>query len=222
LNDVRHDGLAIARAGGLLPHGSMGEVLFENETEFLDRFSEKLKPLLPRQKVEPVAFELASEHVRLAGTLTSLSPEGLFVYRVANANAGARIEAWIRHLVLNAFAPRAIGRTSRLVAQDCVLTFASVENARPLLAELLELYWQGMHRPLHFFPRTACAYADAGEVSKSVRTVWEGSRDNPGERDDPYYALAFRGMDPLDDEFKNAAHTMFVRMKTALEETEFA
>ena len=169
-----HDGLALARAGGLLPHGSMGEVLFENETEFIDRFAERLKPMLPRDRLDPVTFELPSDHVTLTGTLTGLSREGLLDYRVANANPRARVQAWIRHLAMNAFAPRGVERTSRCVAQDCMLTFAPVDNARTLLTELLELYWKGMHRPLHFFLRTACVYAEHGEINYKVRTVWLG------------------------------------------------
>ncbi|MGZ5258239.1 MAG: exodeoxyribonuclease V subunit gamma [Burkholderiales bacterium] len=222
LREQPHDGLALARAGGVLPHGSMGTVLFENETEFIDRFAEKLKPMLPRERLDPVTFELRSDHVTLTGTLTGLSREGLLDYRVANANARARVQAWIRHLAMNAFAPRGVERTSRCVAQDCMLTFAPVDNAGALLTELLELYWKGLHRPLHFFLRTACAYAESGDINYKVRNVWLGGRDVRGECEDPYYNVAFRGTDPLDDEFRIAAHTVFVQMNAALKEAAFA
>jgi exodeoxyribonuclease V gamma subunit len=221
LREEPHDGLALARAGGLLPHGSMGAVRFEDETEFIDRFAQKLKPMLPRKPLDPVPFELAAEDVTLTGALTGLSRDGLLDYRVATANARARIQAWIQHLALNAFAPTGVERTSRCVAQDCMLTFAPVENARALLEQLLALYWTGLHRPLHFFPRTACAYAEHGDISYKVRSVWLGGRDVRGECEDAYYNLAFRGTDPLDDEFKMLAQTVFVQMNAVLKKAAF-
>ena len=56
--------------------------------------------------------------------------------------------------------------------------------------------------------------------------MWEGSKydedDARGERDDPYYELAFRGSDPLDDEFEAAARTMFAPMLAAMDEEPMA
>ena len=49
-----------------------------------------------------------------------------------------------------------------------------------------------------------------------------GRLDVRGECEDPYYNLAFRGMDPLDDEFRTAAHTVFVQMNAVLKEAAFA
>jgi exodeoxyribonuclease V gamma subunit len=139
-------------------------------------------------------------------------------YRMTRANVNLRVRAWIRHLALNAFAPRGAGRTSRCVTQEGLITFAPVEDARGRLAELLELYWSGLHRPLHFFARTACAYAEQGGMTRGVRAVWEGGYDTDGEREDPYYALAFRGIDPLDEAFEHAARTLFVPMLAAMQE----
>jgi exodeoxyribonuclease V gamma subunit len=215
--------MALARAGGLLPHGALGTVLFENETDFLDRYVQKLETLLPRDSVGPVPFELTSEHITLKGMLTGLSSAGLFVYRVATANERARIEAWIRHLALNAFAPPRVDRTSRLIAVDGMLTFAPLPNARQLLTQLQELYWKGLHRPLHLFPRTACAYAEGdGTINNKVRNVWEATgRDARPECDDAYYKVAFRGMDPLDSEFEIAAHALFGEMKRVITKAPF-
>ena len=50
-----------------------------------------------------------------------------------------------------------------------------------------------------------------------MRSVWQGSEHDEeatrrAERNDPYYDLAFRGTDALDESFKAAARTVFGSM----------
>jgi exodeoxyribonuclease V gamma subunit len=220
LRNVAHDGLAIARAGGDLPHGGMGEARYAVEVEIVGRVARTLAPLLPGLVEEPQHFEFRAGEMTLTGTLANMSAAGMVDYRMSSTNEPLRIRAWVRHLALNAFAPAGVGRISRCVTQQCVLTFRPVEDARERLAELLGLYWRGLHLPLHFFPRSAWARAK-GKSDSQVRTVWEGSKyedDARGERDDPYYQLAFRGTDPLDAEFEAATRTMFAPMLEAMDE----
>jgi exodeoxyribonuclease V gamma subunit len=217
------DGLELARAGGLLPHGAMGTALFAEQSAVVERVAEAALKALPAETEAPRRFDVASEHVVLSGALTHMGAEGMVTYRVAKASAHVRVSAWIHHLALNAFAPRNVARVSRCIAQDCVLTYASVDGARERLIELLELYWSGLHSPLHFFPRTACEYAKSWEIGYKVRTVWMGSfPDNRGERDDPYFALAFRGVDPLNHAFEACARTLFEPMTASLTEEPLA
>ena len=142
--------------------------------------------------------------------------EGMLDYRMTRANIHLRVRAWIRHLALNAFGPPEAAKISRCVTEEGVITFGPVDDAKPRLAELLELYWQGLHRPLHFFERTACVYAERGELDRTVINTWEGGFDTDGERDDPYYELAFRGLNPLDDEFERAARIVFGPLNAAI------
>ena len=219
LREETHDGLALARAGGVLPHGALGEALFESESAVVDRVAERASRFMPDALLDPHAFELRSEHLTLTGALTRMSSEGMLIYRVAKASAHVRVNAWIRHLALNAFAPRGVARISRCIAQDAVLTYAPVADARERLVELLDLYWAGLQRPLKFFPRTACEYAKHGEINYKVQVVWTGAYpDYRGEANDAYFALAFRGADPLDAEFEAAARTVFEPMGAALTE----
>jgi hypothetical protein len=53
--------------------------------------------------------------------------------------------------------------------------------------------------------------------------VWTGAYpDYRGEANDAYFALAFRGVDPLDHEFESAAQTVFGPMQDALTEEAIA
>jgi exodeoxyribonuclease V gamma subunit len=223
LRDVPHDGLALARAGGDLPHGAPGTAIYESEAEMVARVARTLGSYAPASTANPLRFELSTEEVTLSGALTNAGPAGMTDYRMSGTNEHVRVRAWIRHLVLNAFGA-GMDCSSRCVTQHCVLTFAPLKDAREQLCELLRLYWQGLHRPLHFFPRTSWAYLDAAvdDIPWKVRVIWEGSRHDEstgrGERDNPYYQLAFRGIDPLDDEFKALAGAVFGPMRAAMKE----
>jgi exodeoxyribonuclease V gamma subunit len=188
------------------------------------RVAGSLASLATSRAADPLRFELTAGEVTLSGALTNTGSAGMTDYRMSGTNEHLRIRAWIRHLVLNTFGGDEVGRVSRCVTQDCVLTFSPVRDARKRLCELLDLYWQGLHRPLHFFPRTSWAYIDAGldDIVWKVRSVWEGSKREEsggrGECEDLYYQLAFRGIDPLDDEFKTLARSVFGPMKDAMGE----
>jgi exodeoxyribonuclease V gamma subunit len=219
LRGEAHDGLALARAGGVLPHGTLGDVLFETQSAMVSRVAVHASRLMPESLLEPHAFELAAPHVTLTGTLAPISADGMLIYRVVKASANVRVSAWIRHLALNAFAPRGVAHISYCVAQDAVLVYSPVSDARERLIELLELYWAGLDRPLRFFPRTACEYAEQGALTYKVRNVWTGVYpDYRGEGNDAYFALAFRGLDALDGEFEKVSSSVFGPMREALKE----
>ena len=160
----------------------------------------------------------------LTGALENVTSGGMIDYRMSRTNEHLRIRAWIRHLALNACAPAGVDRTTRHVTEQCLLTFSPVEHARETLDRLIDLYWQGMHRPLHFFPRAAWVYAQspAPDIGSKVWTVWHGAKNDDdqshGECRDPYYQLAFRGTDPLDAEFRDTARTVFGPMLDATKE----
>ncbi|HZN24432.1 MAG TPA: exodeoxyribonuclease V subunit gamma [Burkholderiales bacterium] len=224
LRGIEHDGVALARAGGELPHGRLGEALYEAAAEIVQRVARTVAPLAGERDVAPLRFELKAGEVTLSGTLMNVGPGGMLDYRMSKTNEHLRIRAWIRHLVLNALAPAGVARTSRCVTQECVLTFSPVENPLQKLSALADLYWRGLHGPIHFFPRTAWMYVntDSDDIISRVRSVWQGSsydEDAPrGECEDPYYKLAFRGIDPLDAEFTALARAIFGPMRAAMTE----
>jgi len=101
-----------------------------------------------------------------------------------------------------------------IIGQDTGYLLGPVEDAGCFLLGLLELYWQGLMRPLHFFPDTARVYAEAllkgktGEDAlKTACRNWASDRGY-AEGDDPYYRLCFGGQDPLDGEFRELADSI--------------
>lgn len=217
------DALALAHAAGLLPHGGMGDALFEREDDAVKAFARKLAPLLGLERMEPLTLGTDCGHLKLVGTLAGVTPAGLLLYRAAKATVNDRLGAWIRHLALNALRPAGIKCETRVVAQDCMLVFAEVAEARERLRELLEIYCEGQRRPLHFFPKTACEYAKSWEITQKVVAAWEGSDYRAGERDEnAYYRLAFRAGYALDEVFERLARAVLMPMNAVLEETKTA
>ncbi|MGZ8229105.1 MAG: exodeoxyribonuclease V subunit gamma, partial [Burkholderiales bacterium] len=65
------DLLAVERAGGVLPHGRMGEVLFERAREDVERYAAKLAPRLPRERLDPVVVDISLTNAKLTGMLAN-------------------------------------------------------------------------------------------------------------------------------------------------------
>ena len=82
------------------------------------------------------------------------------------------------------------------------------------LHSLIEVYREGLCRPVPFFPRSAWAYVSAAKnpLGKAQR-IWMGSEYAAavGESADPFFALAFRDRleTALDGEFEGLAAQVF-------------
>nr|MDJ0802530.1 hypothetical protein [Desulfobacterales bacterium] len=82
---------------------------------------------------------------------------------------------------------------------------------------LLDLYYQAAHRPLAIFPKASPAFArmvfekdqSTDQAQRAAHKAWEGHYMSPGDKDDPYIALAFRGRNPWAEEFASLARELF-------------
>ncbi len=208
----------IMRASGALPHGQVGECVFAQAQGRVMRFAGRLGRVLAGQGAEWVNIDVVLGEFRLTDRLTGLTPTGWVGYRLAGMKAADYLNLWLHHLVLNVVAPTGVARQSHWVAEDRdVILNPVAEPERPLRA-LLELYWRGSQRLVHFFPKSALAYIerfrkeqDADKALWSARKTWEGDgyREGSAEGDDAYYRLAFRDTDPLDTEFVELAEAVF-------------
>ncbi|MGA7802920.1 MAG: exodeoxyribonuclease V subunit gamma, partial [Gammaproteobacteria bacterium] len=189
--------------------GQVGRMAVASQDGVVRPLAERLAPwLVERTRMLPV--DLAFDQVRLTGRLAGVSSAGLVDYRLAEAGPADWVRLWVRHLVLNCVASADIGRESRLFAQQEDIVLGPLEDAAGLLSALTDAYWRGLHHPLHFFPRSGLRYVDAkSNNDAAARREWEGSDFSRGEGANPYYELAFRGSDPLDDAFRALARQVF-------------
>jgi len=209
---------AIARAAGALPAGAAGDVVFGN-------LMAQLAPLAARARdavaVEAITVDLAIGARRVVGSV-----RGGDAFEPARLNAGRRLGAWVRHVVVNAAAgPQA----TALHAVDGSLVFRALdpEAAMARLAALVALHHRALCEPLPFFPRSSLAYAECLHKGKAAqaaladaRKCWhpEGSQAR-GEDEDAYFALAFRHLDsPLDEAFAQLAEAVCMPMLQATDD----
>jgi len=219
------DFLPLTRASGKLPHGTLGECIYEGLTRGVERFVEKTGPYIRETTLEPLEVDLGISGFRLTGRIDALYPERLLHYRYARVRPRDRLTVWIYHLVLNSLTADKYPRTTMLAgmrprhgeSEWVAWEYSPVENSQETLERLLGEYWAGLVRPLHFFPDSSWTYAHmilerdkTGENAlSSARKTWTGTEYNRGECEDPFYQLCFRNTDPLDSEFRRIAEEVF-------------
>jgi exodeoxyribonuclease V gamma subunit len=219
------DFLPLAKASGQLPHGAIGECIYDGLSHGVERFVGMTEPFTRETKLEPVEVDLSFSGFKLTGTLNTIYPERLMQYRYARVKPKDRLRVWLHHLALNCLKIDHYPRISMLVGLRpsgpepawTAWEFSPVEDAEEILLGLLEDYWEGLVRPLHFFPRCSWEYAQMilkqvkpeEDALRKVHNTWTGSDYQPGECKDVYYQLCFANVDPLDSEFQQIAIQAF-------------
>lgn len=204
------DPFTLVRARGALPHGELGRAVYRSERGSVEGFMKRVTAALAGDRLAPVPIDLRLGTTTVRGTLPGLTPAGLVDYRLARTKARDRIGLWLRHLLLACAAPPAVALRSVWLGDDLTVTLGAVADPTATLRALVDLYWEGLHRPLHFFPETALACLVKGGLG-DARDVWEGDEYGfrSGEGSDPYYQAAFRDTDPLDAELAHLAAVVF-------------
>ncbi|MCP4043093.1 MAG: exodeoxyribonuclease V subunit gamma, partial [Gammaproteobacteria bacterium] len=212
----------IIKARAELPHGGFGQMTFARQTGSLDDFSRKIAAYLEeKEPAREIGIELDGSEVN--GRLPYLVAGGLFRYRPAKLKAKDQLVLWIEHLALCAYQ---VGGQSLHLAEDREFRLGPVEKeaARAHMGSLLALYREGRNSPLPLFPNSSLAYAgriakgkSIGEALSAARKIWVGSDYSPGEGTNPWFEQAFRGNEPLNEQFQTSAEQLFVPMLNKVE-----
>jgi len=220
------DFLVVTRAAGSLPHGTVGECLYDSLRHGIESFAARLSPYMAAGLLEPLELDLHASGFRLTGRMDSLYRERLIHYRYARCRAKDLLRTWIYHVVLNALGVEGCPRATVLAAlepkrgqgrQWVAWEYEPVEDGKEILDRLLFYYREGLKKPLSLFPESSWTYASERltkerSVSLALRRageVWEGSDQRRGEVKDPYYQLCFGERDALDEGFQSMAEEIF-------------
>ncbi|MBK5276999.1 MAG: exodeoxyribonuclease V subunit gamma [Desulfuromonadales bacterium] len=209
LNNESCDGLyESVRARSILPPLAAGRIAFDAAltecSEFARLVAAQLSPAL-----EPLPFSLDLHGATLNGVLKELHQDRHLRWRCATMKGKDRLALWCEHLILNTVQPEGCPRESRMVCKDVTVTLQPLDNARELLAGLLELYRQGLCRPLHFFPQASWLYLSDGMAKAEERWLGSDYSLSPAESTDPSFNLCFNGHNVLDDEFVVLAERIY-------------
>ncbi len=201
----------IVRAGGRLPPGTVGDCEFYKLRGEIEHFVRKVRPYL-NGKPEPVSLDLEIGPFRLTGSIEGIYRSEYIRYRNAKLTSRDRIAAWITHLGLCASGASGYPKTSRVAGTDVMCEFDPVSDSRKAMEQLLDVYWRGLVRPVHFFPDSSWVYAYSVIERKkspllalrSADKKWTGNEFRPwdAESADAYLDMCFEGTDPLDEEFE--------------------
>ena len=205
------------RAAGRLPLGRVGESRFAVVHREVEDFFGTIQSFVREPMLPPQEVELDLPPFQLTARIERCTQLGLVHYRSANVKARDRLTLWIWHLILNGQEEFEWTRGSFLIGNDASLELLPARQARQHLAGLLDIYWAGLRRPLHFFPESSYVYArqllvsqkEEKQALQAARTAWEGTPHSRGERDEEHYDLCFRTVDPIDEEFQHLSLQIF-------------
>ncbi len=213
----------IARAAGWLPPGELGHALWGKQRGPVRAFAPRLFEARPEEAPQPLLVDLELAGVRVHGWLDGVTSCGLFDWRLAAPGAWDLAGFWLRHLLLNVAATPAIARESLLVSPAGDWQLGPLGNAHELLEPWLAAYREALCAPLPLLTRSSYDFAKAlvTPSAKSRKEPIDAARDKaqaawlgaefsplPGEALDPWYALAFRERDPLDERFEQLAEQL--------------
>ncbi|WP_064602154.1 exodeoxyribonuclease V subunit gamma [Photobacterium sp. J15] len=147
------------QAAGGLPLAEFGELELMDERGQIESLADKVAGLLadslPDVEVDQL-IEIEGRSVQFQGWLKYHSRSGLVRYRPGKVRAQDILQGWIEHLCLALVAE---SKDTHLIGIDghYWLEPVNAEYAREQLAVLMQAYYQGLTRPLAYFPRTALA-----------------------------------------------------------------
>ena len=207
------------RAEGALPHGAFGQIWIEENAERVATFLERLHALQGEPR-DPLDLDLRIGARTLTGQLRNLGSGGLVGARFRGLKAKDQLRLWVRHLVLNAVRPEGLPLASVHLGDDNEIHLGPVPDARERLADLVQLRREGLTRPLPFFPESALQWFRSGDYGSAFWKAWRGYSFNqvPGEQDDPWVRISFRGQDPLGADFQRLATRIYGPLLSAVED----
>lgn len=170
---------------------------------------------------EPFAkpIDLMLGDVRLVGHVGNMFDTGRVFFRTGQVRDRQLVATWVEHLALNAETP---GHVTYLVDNVSKQSLGRVakDQARTLLAALLELFRASDARPPRFIPETSRTYYESIDkgIDRAVQRAYERfSRGNPGsEGTDESYARLYNLPQDLDDEFGATAALVYKPLFEAL------
>ncbi len=210
------------RAQGLLPHGVFSELSLAREQQEVAPLVERLEDFVGGE-FHPRQVDIAcAGGIRLGGQVEHYLPgRGVLHVSASRLKGKALLGLWLDHLALCASGQLTAAESSTLVCRDAMWRFAPVSEAVALaeLQQYMDIYWQGLQRPLPIFPRASFSWAmqlgDDAKAMREARKQWGKEENNynkaPVDKDDIYIQLALRGLhgDPL-------ACAEFTELATAL------
>lgn len=212
----REAGHLITKARGILPHGTVGEWIYNRTFDEISDFVEIVSDFMGHSKQTSIHVNLTIDQFNLTGRFEDIYQSRLVKYRYAVLKPKDFLMLWLRHVLLNAenenFESVLIGlkEKSRL---PVVWKYYPTDDNVKILKNLLRVYWEGLIQPVAFFPQASFEFAIAiitkgvsvDKARKTAQKKLEGSEFVPGDLDDAYVNLCFGKSISVSEQFMNLA-----------------
>jgi len=211
------------RAEGVLPHGAPGEMALDILSRDIDAFFPLIERAMEGREMVRKDVSLKVDGFTVTGSVESLGGTGLLSFRYAKMTSSDLMRAWLALLLLQATHPGERVTALHIHSQG-MTRLGAVEDPLTMLRKLLDVYWQGLCKAVHFFPKSSLAYAETMKkhgrderAMQEARKTWEGSMYLSGEAKDPSLLICFPRTDPLDGEFRETAMAVYGPILDAVE-----
>jgi exodeoxyribonuclease V gamma subunit len=206
------------RARGMLPPGRIGEHDFSEIAMESANLVSRANTLSAGMEPADSPVSLRIGEFGISGSIPHVQGHGLVHVRFANFNPRDLVLCWINHLLLCAgIDSPGLEKQGFYLCRNASVVFEPPENCRSVLHQLLTSYWDGLARPLPFFPKSAYAYARSRLIDKkspkhSLQAAYkqmQGTRYTPGEIQEPYVNFYCGDTLPLDERFETMSLEVF-------------
>jgi len=195
----------------------VGEFVYSEMRIDAEAFVRKIENKLISKHIEPLEVDLDIAGFNICGRITDLYEHGLIQIQYAKTKSKYLLNTWIYHLILHDVIEDENRIKSFLILKNAAWEFMPVSKYRDILKSLIQLYWDGMSEPLHFFPESSFEYArkiilknqSKQDALNSGKNKWTGSDFARGESEDLYFELCFVKTDPLDQAFQQISEEVF-------------
>lgn len=215
------------KARGVLPHGNPGVSAYNRICENIDTFASAFDEINMRPAEKTFAdINLTHNGFTITGRIGTFTDDNLVHFRLAKIKAKDRLRIWISHVILNLLDDGTLPRTGMLFGKETngkthCLSYAELGNAKEHLTTLLNLYQEGLRRPVAFYPETSFSYADAVNNGKTLERAveeafktWRGSQYSYAESGDAYYTIYPGKIERFDNDFTETALKIWVPILT--------
>jgi exodeoxyribonuclease V gamma subunit len=221
-----------ARARGMLPHGTVGETICNKTIADISVFVKYLLSYLFTEKKEQVSFDIPIGEFALKGRIENVYSRHSLIYRYAYLRPRDFLRLWIEHLSLGSF-HGCIPEESFLIGLNdktrlpCAWKFRAAENVDEILEDLIKIFYEGLQRPVPFFPASSLLFAEAVMDEKpeeyglqKARQKLFGNEYSSGEINDLYMSRCFGKNYEPDEQFIRYSHRVYDPLLKNLEEVK--
>jgi exodeoxyribonuclease V gamma subunit len=203
---------ALLRARGLLPSGPLGAHVLATIRKEVDAYADQFKAWRGDATPQSLRLDVPLDGVRLLGRIVDVYPQGVARVRFGAPNGNSSIRDGLDWLLM-----RAAGLDMPFVQFHDSEGFGlgphakpniGIDEARTLLAKLMDLRVKGLCAPLPFAPYSGWELFKAPTLERGLNAAmkkWAGSDRAWGEGQGEALRLALRGREPFTDEATRVA-----------------